>query len=279
MITKSLSITETLQAISELKIGDFSVASILQAVITFVLCYICARVILNILKKALNKTGMDTTLASIIHTAVKFVLYILIILIVIDSVGIPITSLVAIFSVVGLAFSLAIQSFLTNCSGGLQLLVAKPFTVGDFIEIGSVIGTVQSMGFIYSKVQTIDNKIINVPNSEMASGKITNYTAESIRRVDQIFTASYEDDAAKVIEALNNCISRVPVFLNDPAPFVAINAFKDSRIEYVVRAWVKTEDYWTGYFGMNQEVYNEFKARGIDMAYDHLDVKIVNPEK
>ncbi|MBQ7433721.1 MAG: mechanosensitive ion channel family protein [Lachnospiraceae bacterium] len=270
-----ISLTETLQSLADLKIGDFSVASILQAVITFVICYIVARVILSLLKKALDRTALDRKLVSVIHTAVKIVLYVLIALIIIDSVGIPITSLVAVFSVVGLAFSLAIQSFLTNCAGGLQLLVAKPFAVGDFIETGAVLGTVRSIGFIYTKVETIDNKIVHIPNSDISASKITNYTTEPLRRVDMIVTASYEDDAEKVKKAIYTAIGNLPVFLQDPAPFVAINAFKESRIEYVVRAWLKTADYWDGYFGLMDSVYREFKKQDINMAYDHMDVKIV----
>lgn len=270
-----ISLTDTLQSLTDLKIGDFSVASIFQAVITFVICYIVARVILSLLKKTLDRTALDQKLVSVIHTAVKMLLYVLIALIIIDSVGIPITSLVAVFSVVGLAFSLAIQSFLTNCAGGLQLLIAKPFAVGDFIETGAVLGTVRSIGFIYTKVETIDNKIVHIPNSDISASKITNYTTEPLRRVDMIVTASYEDDAEKVKEAIHTAIRKVPVFLQDPAPFVAINAFKESRIEYVVRAWLKTADYWNGYFGLMDSVYSEFKRQDINMAYDHMDVKIV----
>ena len=270
-----ISLTDTLQSLADLKIGDFSVASIFQAVITFVICYIVARVILSLLKKTLDRTALDQKLVSVIHTAVKMLLYVLIALIIIDSVGIPITSLVAVFSVVGLAFSLAIQSFLTNCAGGLQLLIAKPFAVGDFIETGAVLGTVRSIGFIYTKVETIDNKIVHIPNSDISASKITNYTTEPLRRVDMIVTASYEDYAEKVKEAIHTAIRKVPVFLQDPAPFVAINAFKESRIEYVVRAWLKTADYWNGYFGLMDSVYSEFKRQDINMAYDHMDVKIV----
>lgn len=271
-----MDIFETIETIAALKVGDFSVGSILQAIITFVICYLIARFILSLVRKALEKSPMDDTLVKVIYTALKIVLYVLIALIIIDSVGIPITSLVAVFSVVGLAFSLAVQSFLTNCAGGLQILVAKPFAVGDFIEIGTVVGTVHSLGFIYTKVQTTDNKVIYVPNSEISSSKIINYTSEPERRVELFITASYDDTPENVKEAIYTCIRRLSVFLEIPEPFVGINAFQESRIEYVVRAWIHTEDYWNGYFSLQEEIYKEFAQRGIDMAYDHLDVNIIS---
>lgn len=265
-----MDIFETIETIAALKVGDFSVSSILQAIITFVICYLIARFILSLVRKALEKSPMDDTLVKVIYTALKIVLYVLIALIIIDSVGIPITSLVAVFSVVGLAFSLAVQSFLTNCAGGLQILVAKPFAVGDFIEIGTVVGTVHSLGFIYTKVQTTDNKVIYVPNSEISSSKIINYTSEPERRVELFITASYDDTPENVKEAIYTCIRRLSVFLEIPEPFVGINAFQESRIEYVVRAWIHTEDYWNGYFSLQEEIYKEFAQRGIEIGRAHV---------
>lgn len=266
------------EIISSLKVGDFSVDNVLQAVITFVICYVVARILLSIVRKMLKRSTFDETLVQIIYTAVKVLLYTVIGLIVIDSLGIPITSLVAVFSVLGLAISLAVQSFLTNCAGGLQLLVSKPFEIGDYIEAGSESGTVHSIGFVYTKLQTTDNKIIYVPNSEISAGKITNYTAEPNRRVDLLITAAYEDQVENVKDAIYACIGRLPMFLDEPEPFVGISAFKESRIEYVVRAWVATEDYWDGYFALQEEIYKEFDERGIDMAYDRLDVRIIGNE-
>ncbi len=266
------------EIISSLKLGDFSMENVLKAVIIFVICYLVARLILGILKKALKKSSLDETLLQVINAAVKILLYAVILLIVVDSLGIPVTSLIAVFSVVGLAFSLAVQSFLTNCAGGLQLLVTKPFEVGDYIELGDESGTVQAIGFVYTRLQTADNKIVYVPNSEISAGKITNYTAEPNRRVELHITASYEDRVENVKEAIYLCIDRLPMFLDTPEPFVGIHTFQDSRIEYVVRAWVETENYWDGYFALQEEIYQEFSLRGIDMAYDRVDVRIVGSE-
>lgn len=266
------------EIISSLKVGDFSVENVLQAVITFAICYVLARIILFLVRKTLKKCTMDETLEKIVYNAVKILLYVIIALIIIDSLGIPVTSLVAVFSVVGLALSLAVQSFLTNCAGGLQLLVSKPFEVGDYIELGDESGTVHSIGFVYTKLQTADNKIVYVPNSEISAGKITNYTAEPNRRVELLITASYEDKVEDVKDAIYTCIDRLPVFLSEPEAFVGISAFQESRIAYVVRAWTKTEEYWDGYFALQEEIYKEFAERGIDMAYDRLDVRIVGSE-
>ncbi len=263
------------EIISSLKVGDFSAASVLQAVITFVICYVVARILLSLVRKMLKKSILDETLMQIIYTAIKVLLYIVVALIVIDSLGIPITSLVAVFSLLGLAVSLAVQNFLTNCAGGLQLLVSKPFEIGDYIELGSENGTVQSIGFVYTKLKTNDNKIVYVPNSEISAGKITNYTAEPCRRVDLLITAAYEDQVENVKDAIYTCIHRLPVFLDDPEPFVGISAFQESRIEYVVRAWTPTAEYWNGYFALQEEIYKEFLERGIDMAYNKLDVRII----
>ncbi len=266
------------EIISSLKLGNFSAENVLRVVIIFVVCCLAMRLILVILRKTLKKSSLDETLVQVTYTGVKILLYVLTALIIIDSLGVPITSLVAVFSVVGLAFSLAIQSFLTNCAGGLQLLVTKPFAVGDYIELGSESGKVHSIGFVYTRLHTNDNKIVYVPNSEISAGKITNYTAQPNRRVDLLITASYDDKPDYVKDAVYACIHRLPMFLNDPEPFVGIDAFQESRIAYVVRAWVDTADYWDGYYALQEEIYAEFEQRGIDMAYDRVDVKIIGAD-
>ena len=192
----------------------------------------------------------------------------LIFLIVAGSLGIDVSSMIALLSVASLAVTLAVQGALSNLAGGIMLLSTHPFRVGDFVEVGTVSGTVQEIGMTYTTLVTPDQKEIFVPNSEVAAAKIINYTA-----VDLTFTASY-DDAAETVKAALLKAADLPQVYKDPAPFAAVNRYGDSAIEYVLRVWTSAADYWDVYFGIVENVRTRFEEAGISMTYPHLNVHL-----
>ena len=185
------------------------------------------------------------------------------------------TSLVAVLGVIGLAVSLAIQGTLSNLAGGIQVLVSKPFKAGDFVEAGGVSGTVKEVGLAYTKLSTIDNKVISVPNGQISSEKIINYTTAEQRRVDLKFNTSYDDKPEQVIAAIKAVVGAHPKALFTPEPFVRVSAYQDSSIEYTVRVWCATEDYWDLYFDLLEQVKAAFDQAGIEIPYGHLNVHLL----
>lgn len=265
-----------LQEILEYSVGSFTVGKILAAVIAFVICYLLMRVIMRLLTKLLNRFSMDETLRKVIRAGIKLVLYFIIAMIVIETLGVSVTSLLAAFSIVGLAASLAVQDSLSNLASGIMILVTKPFKLGDFIEVDDVSGSVAMIGLIHTRITTIDNKMIYVPNSKIIASKIINYTAQEYRRVDLEIAASYDAPIAAVRASLLASVETVGLFLSVPAPpFAAVQSYDESSVCYIVRAWVKTADYWDARYQLLEQIKTDFDARGIEITYDHLNVHLV----
>ena len=261
---------EKLQSILNYSVGSFTVGKIFEAVIVFVICYFLIRIIMKVLKRVLGKTSLDATLSKIITAVIKFILCFITAIIVIDTLGVSATSLVAAFSVVGLAASLAVQDSLSNLASGIMILVAKPFKIGDYVEADGVTGTVMMTGLIHTRIKAIDNKVIYVPNSKIIAAKIVNYTSQEKRRVDIEISASYD---APMLDAVEN----TDMFLDDPEkPFAAVLSYDDSSIYYVVRAWVETPKYWDAHFALMERIKTEFDNAGIEMTYNHLKVHLID---
>lgn len=268
---------EKIHEVLDYSVGAFTVGKILSAVITFVICFFIIKILMKLTERLLGKLSIDDTLKKIIRSAIKIILYFITAIIVIDTLGISATSLVAAFSVVGLALSLAVQDSLSNLASGIMLLVTKPFKIGDYVEADDVSGTVAIIGLIHTRITTVDNKITYVPNSKIISAKIVNYTAQEKRRVDIEVSASYDAPIDKVRAALLESIKTVGKFIDEPAkPFAAVLSYDESSIKYVVRAWVKTEDYWDAHFALLEQIKTEFDKDGIEMTYNHLNVHMIN---
>ena len=186
--------------------------------------------------------------------------------------GIPMSSIIAVIGSCGLAIGLALQGSLANIAGGFVLVIAKPFAIGDFIISGDISGTVEEIGIFHTKIITIDNKRIVVPNSTISNATLVNATAMKTRRVDLTFTASYDNDIDKVERVLTEVCRTHRLVLDDPAPFARLSAHKDSALEYTVRAWCNTDDYWTVYFDLFRDVKNAFDKNGISIPYPQVDV-------
>lgn len=254
---------------------NFSVNKLLSAVLLLVVCLIVIKLLLKIVDKTMERVNMEKSLRTFVRTAVKLVLLFVMVLVVASSLGIDVTSLIAMLSVFGLAVSLAVQNSLSNVAGGIQLLTSKPFKVGDYVQAGGIEGTVTDIGIFYTRLNTVDNKLVQVPNSQISSEKITNFTAEPERRVDLVFSVSYDAPAETVKKVLETVMGEHSLTLTTPEPFVRVSKYGDSAIEYTMRVWCATEDYWTVYFDMMEQVKAALDKAGVEMTYPHLNVHMV----
>lgn len=244
--------------------------------VTFLVCLVSIKVIMKFVKRLLKRAPLEKNLTSFLEKVIKFILYFIVILIIADMVSIPITSLLATFSVVGLAASLAIQDALGNLASGVMILATKPFKNGDYIEGGSVSGTVSEINFSHTLLVTPDNKQIHVPNKEIINSTIINYSEQQFRRVDISFDIEYTADSKKVKHIMNQALEKHPKVLKDRPIFVRTTAYKDSAIEYTLRVWVNSCDYWEVYFDLLEGIKEKFDENDINIPYNKLDVHIVN---
>ena len=229
------------------------------------------RIVMTVVSKLLEKTHLEKAAHGLIKSVVRVVLYLLLGLMVADALGIDVTGIIALASVLTLALSLSVQNTLTNVFGGFTLLYTHPFKSGDFVEVAGKSGTVQEISMTYTKLATPDNKIISIPNSSVVSGDIINYTVSGTRRVEVKVRAIYTVPSQKVIDALIQAGTVDKVML-DPAPAAVIDSYGETAVNYSLRVWTKTEDYWDVYFLINQRVREIFQAQDIKMAYPHMHV-------
>lgn len=254
-------------------LGSLALTTILPVVIILVIGILLVRIVIRIVSKMLDKSKLDTLAKKLIKSLVRIVLYSLLALIVASRLGIDITGIVALASVLTLAISLSVQSALTNVISGFTLLYTKPFVAGDFVEIAGQSGTVKTINLTYTKLSTPDNKIVSIPNSAVTSAEIVNYTTAGTRRVDVTIGVSYDCPVDDVLEALRAAAELDTVFA-DPAPFVALKGYGDSTMNYVLQVWCKGDDYWTTTFELNKNIKKVFEEKNIRMTYPHLNVHI-----
>ena len=253
--------------------GTFLIANILPAAVIAVVGILLIQFLLKLVDKVLTKSKLEAAAYKLIKNVLKVVLYVLLLLIIASKLGIDVTGIVALASVLTLAVSLALQNILSNVIGGFTLLYTKPFSSGDFVEIAGQSGTVQEIGLTYTKLATPDNKLVSIPNSAVVAAQITNFTVTGVRRVDITVSAAYTSPVEDVLAALREA-GNVPTALQDPAPFVAVDSYGESAINYVLRVWSTADDYWTTHFDANKRVKEIFDAKGIAMTYPHLNVHL-----
>ena len=246
---------------------------LLKAVIIAVAGILLIRLIMQLFQKVLEKSKLEKAAHQLLNTLVKTVLYILLALMVASSLGVDVTGVVALASVLTLAISLALQNMLSNVIGGFTLLYTQPFHGGDYVEIAGQSGTVKDVGIAYTRLLTPDNKMISIPNSAVVAAQIINYSSTGNRRVDITVTASY-DAAVETVEQALRSACQVPGVLEDPAPFVSVTNYGDSAIEYVIRVWTETDHYWDVHFAITHNIKTQFDANGIQMTYPHLNVHL-----
>ena len=231
------------------------------------------RLIRRGVKKVLERSKLEKVAHTLIRSVTRVALYIFLGLIVASTLGIDVSGIVALASVLTLAISLSVQNALSNVIGGFQLLTTKPFASGDFVEIAGQSGTGKEIGLTYTKLATADNKLVSIPNSSVTAAQIVNYSATGKRRVTVTASAAYSCPVEQVLEALQQA-GNVPTALSDPAPFAAVDSYGESCIHYILHIWSTADDYWTTLFDANKNVKKIFDEKGITMTYPHLNVHL-----
>lgn len=248
-----------------------SVKNLLPAVIALVVGLILARLICKAFNKLLTKTKLEPSLHGFLRSLFRVFIYLITLLIVASTLGFDMTSLIAVLSVLSLALSLAVQGTLANVAGGIQILVSHPFKSGDYVEIGANAGTVKEIRLSYTVLTTVDNREVFIPNSDAAGARILNFSAEAVRRVDLLVDVGYGYDAELVKKTLCKCAEMDKV-LSQPPVFAGLTEYRDSTVQYTLRAWCKTQDYFDVSFAIRERLQSELAAAGIEMSYPHLHI-------
>ena len=253
--------------------ADFSLSRILPTLLIVVICFIVAKIILRLFSRALDRSKLNRTMFTFLKTLMRIVVYSLAVLVIAGSIGIDVSSLIAVISVVSLAISLSVQSTLENVVGGISLLTAHPFHVGDFVQIGAESGTVEEMTMSYTRIETVDGKHIYVPNRDAAYARLCNFSENGKRRIDITVSASYADDIDRVKESLMRAGEHDKRLTDEPIE-VYVNAYLDSGVEYLLRLWVLSENYAEVRFSVMETVKREFDAAGITIPFPQMEVRL-----
>ncbi len=259
----------------DITFGAVSLSSIFFAALITIGGILVVNLLMILIKRLIARTSWDDNLKHVIELVARVVLYVIVALIAADALGVPVTSLVAVLSVAGLAVSLAIQDTLSNVFSGMLLLTAKTFASGDYVQVSGLEGTVTKVDLMNTYLRTADHKTVRIPNKDVQAAPIVNYSREPLRRVEIRVSVSYNDDTERVKAALLRAAERVDTVLKDPAPFAGLAAYGNSSIEYVVHAWTNGATYWPSFYGLNEAVRETFREDGIAMTYDHINVHMV----
>lgn len=274
LLTASVNINE--ESVGEIisKFTSLDLMGIVKIAVLAIVLIVVIRLLNQFAKKVITTSKIDKSLHGFLQATIKIVLYFLGIMVLAGSLNIDVTSLIAIFSVAGLALSLALQGVLGNVASGIVILTTKPMHVGDYVAIGGSEGTVDSIGMTYTTLSTADNRLVYIPNSTVTGSTVMNYTVAGKRRVDLNVTASYDCKLEDVKAALLAAANSVETILKDEEIFARVTAYNDSNITYQVRGWCKTDDYWTAYFDLMEAVKASYDQAGVTMAYPHLNVHL-----
>ncbi|MFO7576209.1 MAG: mechanosensitive ion channel [Pelovirga sp.] len=245
------------------------------ALIIVIVGRIIARALSNATARAMTKGRVDETLVRFSKNIVYTALMVFVILAALGKMGIETTSFAAIIAAVGLAIGLALQGTLGNFSSGVMLILFRPFRVGDFVEAGGVSGIIEEVQIFSTRMRSADNKEIIVPNGQIIGSTITNYSARETRRLDLVIGVSYSDDLKKVRAVLEDILAADERILTDPAPVIGVLALGESSIDFAVRPWVKTSDYWPLLFHLQETIKVRFDAEGISIPFPQRDVHVV----
>lgn len=256
---------------------EYAIPVLLQialALLALVVGFITIKWIVRRLDRHMERLKVDPTLRPFLTSVADVAMKVLLAITIIKVLGIDTSSLVAAVAAAGLAVGLAFQGSLSNFAGGVLLLFVRPFKVGDYIEANGFGGTVQAIQILYTELVSIDNKVIFLPNGNLANSSIVNYTRKDIRRVDLKFSVGYESNIKQVIEILREVMISHPKTHKEPLPFVRMLEHGESGLIFVARAWSNTSDYWDVYYDIVEEVKERFDAKGIDIPFRQLDVHL-----
>lgn len=256
-------------------LGNLPLSTVLSAAVTLLVCLAVVHILGKLLRRLLARTRLDERIQRYALSGAKLVLYVVTVVIVAESLHIPMTSLVALLSVGSLGITLAAEDILGNVAGGLVILSSRPFSIGDYVEVSGTSGTVQEISLNHTKLVTPDGHLVMLPNKELASSQMINYTVLGRRRVVQKVTASYDAPTGTVKKACMAAVAMTENVLEDPAPAVYLLSYKESSIEYGIYCWATPENYWPVYLSLGENLRQAFDEAGVEMTYDHLNVHIV----
>ena len=245
-----------------------------KIVIYFLIAFIAMKLVVAALKKILDRTKTDDIIKQFAITAVKAVLWVVIILIILSAIGIEISSLITILATCGVAIALALKDSLGNIAGGILVITSKNFGKGDFIEVAGKAGVVQDVGLLYTTILTPDNQVVTIPNGALTTNSVSNYSREGTRRVDMAFGISYKSDIAKAKEVIAAMAAEDPRVFADPAPFVAVDRYDDNAVVFAFRVYCNSADYWGVKFDLQDKVKDALADAGIAVPSRHLEVTV-----
>jgi small conductance mechanosensitive channel len=247
---------------------------IIKFLVIAIVGYIVIRIIMLVFNKSKSIVKIDPNVGSFLKGLIKFLLYAVYIIILLTLIGIPITTFVAMLGAVGLAIALALQGNLSNFASAILILMFKPFVVGDYIECKGNSGSVRDIQLLFTTIMTPDNKKVTIPNSDLINSSVINYTSENTRRVDIVFNASYESDVDKVKDILTNIVAKHKKILESPEPIIRLAKHADNSLDYDVKVWVNTFDYWDVFYDLEESVRHEFKVNNIDIPFPQREIVI-----
>ncbi|MDY0163803.1 mechanosensitive ion channel family protein [Desulfobotulus sp.] len=252
---------------------------VLAALAIFIIGRIIAGSIRKVMKKAMDKSKVDPTLSGFLTSVVYFGILTFVVIAALGKLGVQTASFIAILGAAGLAVGLALQGSLSNFAAGVLMIIFRPFRVGEYIEGGGTAGTVRDIGIFTTELTTPDNKKVIVPNSKLTGDNIVNYSVTGTRRVDMIFGVSYGDDIDKVKRIIQEVLEAETRILEDPKPLIALSSLGDSSVNFSVRPWVKSGDYWPVLFDLNEAIKKRFDAEKISIPFPQQDVHLYKVEK
>jgi small conductance mechanosensitive channel len=247
---------------------------LIAAVIIFIVGKWLAGLIARLLKKVMLKSNMDQMLVGFLGKLAYFLILAFVVVAAIDKLGVQTTSLVAVLGAAGLAIGFALQGSLSNFAAGVMLIIFKPFKAEDFVEVAGTLGSVVQIGVFHTTLNHPDNRRIVIPNGQITSGKITNFTAIDTRRVDMVFGISYDDDIKKAKGVLEAIVNSDPRVLKDPAPVIAVSELGESSVNLVCRPWTKPADYWGVYFDTTEKAKVALEQAGLTIPFPQRDVHL-----
>lgn len=234
---------------------------------------IVVKLLLNLFRQIMAKTKMEKVAQSFLYHILKFVLYLILILILLSTIGISISGLLTTLSAMVLAVGMALQNLITNISNGIVIVTMQMFKKGDWVAVNGVEGSIQDINFLFTTINTGDNKRITIPNSDIINNPVTNYGANKTRRIDFAFEVAYETDVQLVKKVVLDVMKSNGKVMLDPAPMCRLKTFNTNGLGFTARCWVDGEDYWDVYWYVMEYTFNEFKRNGIKIPYQQLEVR------
>ncbi|MGR5299134.1 mechanosensitive ion channel domain-containing protein, partial [Vibrio mediterranei] len=248
--------------------------NIISAILILFIGNIVVKAVANSVSKLLHKKKMDKAVVEFIHGIVRYTLFVIILIAALSRIGVQTASVVAVIGAAGLAIGLALQGSLSNFAAGVLIVSFRPFKSGDYVEIGGMAGSVDSIQIFQTILTTPDNKMVVVPNASVIGSPITNYSRHATRRIDHVIGVSYGADLKKAQEVIHRTLEADERILKEPSTTIGVVALADSSVNFVVRPWVRAEQYWDVYFDSLQAIKEALDAEGIEIPFPQMDVHL-----